>query len=416
MMEELELAYEPAYEGSKEHLEHELTQRFSTEGRGPIDELHLAAYLGKTLLDKNRELEQKLKRLQKFAEDTLATNQILSRHLAETKDHLQTSNLTCEHLEARLEEKARANDSLRKARDTRQASLEQKTRTIQDLEERVELLEKELAEQKARLEQRDHKCKSCSLSKSRRRGEEEEEGRGPSEGTDGAEALKECETTHQREVETLKLKLQQTELQHRVAARNLQEVLAENQNLSLSLEKAETESQELQTRLKYLEDTYEKQSPDVPLMSPKCPSLTSTPKHAHVTRFPFGSPGSPHSKTPHWGVSNGGSTSAAVVGGGGGEKGMSLFNELDSHCSHLQSQYEDLLERCTCPASVQHRGDHIQLTPPLSNATTTAALVAVGHGEEGKPSLERPLMELFDEMFSTLRETAQVADRLVERR
>ena len=37
MMEELELAYEPAYEGSKEHLEHELTQRFSTEGRGPID-------------------------------------------------------------------------------------------------------------------------------------------------------------------------------------------------------------------------------------------------------------------------------------------------------------------------------------------------------------------------------------------
>lgn len=36
-MEELELTYEPAYESSKEHLEHELAQRLSTEGRGPID-------------------------------------------------------------------------------------------------------------------------------------------------------------------------------------------------------------------------------------------------------------------------------------------------------------------------------------------------------------------------------------------
>lgn len=39
-------------------------------------ELQLAAFLGKTLLEKNGELELKLRKLQEFAEETLATNQV----------------------------------------------------------------------------------------------------------------------------------------------------------------------------------------------------------------------------------------------------------------------------------------------------------------------------------------------------
>ena len=39
-------------------------------------ELQLAALLGKTLLEKNGELELKLKRLQDFAEETLVANQV----------------------------------------------------------------------------------------------------------------------------------------------------------------------------------------------------------------------------------------------------------------------------------------------------------------------------------------------------
>ncbi len=39
-------------------------------------ELQLAALLGKTLLEKNGELEVKLMKLQEFSEDTLATNQV----------------------------------------------------------------------------------------------------------------------------------------------------------------------------------------------------------------------------------------------------------------------------------------------------------------------------------------------------
>lgn len=39
-------------------------------------ELQLAGYLGKTLLDRNNDLEAKLKRLEEFTEETLHTNKV----------------------------------------------------------------------------------------------------------------------------------------------------------------------------------------------------------------------------------------------------------------------------------------------------------------------------------------------------
>lgn len=39
-------------------------------------ELQLAALLGKSLLKKNSELEQSLRRLQEYAEETMSTNQV----------------------------------------------------------------------------------------------------------------------------------------------------------------------------------------------------------------------------------------------------------------------------------------------------------------------------------------------------
>lgn len=371
--------------------------------------MHLAAYLGKTLLDKNRDLEQKLKRLQKFAEDTLAANQILSRNLAESKEHLQASNLTCEHLEVQLEEANETSSSLRKARDMRQVTLEQKNKTIQELEERIDTLQKELADQRAKPEWRDNRYKNCSCPTKPTGGLEGALGSTPFGGADVVEARgHETEVALLQEIETLKLKLNQSDLQCRRVTKELQEALGENQNLSLSIEKVEEENRELQLRLRCFEDAYEKQNVDAPLMSPRCPSLTSTPKHTHVTRFPFGLPSSPRSKVPQG--TEGGSTASPMAG----EKGMSLFNELDSHCSHLQSQYDDLLERCTCSASMNHRGDHTLLT----QLDTPSNQVGHGEGQEEdeKPSMEKPLRELFDALFSTLKETAQVADRLVERR
>ena len=43
-------------------------------------DLQLAALLGKTLLEKNTDLEVKLKRLEDFAEETLVSNQVSYRH------------------------------------------------------------------------------------------------------------------------------------------------------------------------------------------------------------------------------------------------------------------------------------------------------------------------------------------------
>ena len=47
-----------------------------------ILELQLAALLGKSLLKKNNELEQNLRRLQEFAEETVSSNQV--KHLSIT--------------------------------------------------------------------------------------------------------------------------------------------------------------------------------------------------------------------------------------------------------------------------------------------------------------------------------------------
>ena len=42
-------------------------------------ELQLAALLGKSLLKKNNELEQNLRKLQEFAEETVSANQVSER-------------------------------------------------------------------------------------------------------------------------------------------------------------------------------------------------------------------------------------------------------------------------------------------------------------------------------------------------
>lgn len=47
-------------------------------------ELQLAALLGKTLLEKNGELELKLRKLQDFAEETLSTPVLLTQPLDST--------------------------------------------------------------------------------------------------------------------------------------------------------------------------------------------------------------------------------------------------------------------------------------------------------------------------------------------
>ena len=307
-----------------------------------------------------------------------------------------------------MEELNKSNDSLRKARDMRQVNVEQKSKTISDLQERIDTLEKELHLQNTKLEWKDSKCRNCSQVMRQRDGKEE--GGDPVEPSGQAHG---AEGALRHEVEVLKMRLQQAELQHKRVAKDLQETLAENQNLSLSLERAEEESQ---ARVRYYEDVCDKHNAaDTPLMSPKCSSLTSTPKHGHLTKFPFGTPGSPHNKIHRGTEVVAGGT--AVTGGPGG--GISLFSELDSQCCHLQSQYEDLLDHCTCPASVPHRGDQTQPTPSDANS---ASVVRKGEGEmkpgeeDGRPALEKPLRELFEAVFSTLRETAQVADRLIERK
>ena len=77
--------------------------------------------------------------------------------------------------------------------------------------------------------------------------------------------------------------------------------------------------------------------------------------------------------------------------------GKSIFSELDSEYSSLQQQYQNLLTNCVC--SAQHN------VVEKSNITRSSSISC---GRRGA------FKELFDELFATLRQTAQVADKLME--
>lgn len=211
-------------------------------------------------------------------------------------------------------------------------------------------------------------------------------------------------TDLQSKVEDLTLKLRNATYQKKKIESGFREVAAENQVLSKNLEKAETEIAELQTRLRSYEEATEKQSLEYPLTSPKLqgyPTLTPTPTKSgsfhYQSSSPFGdeSPRLLFQKPPKLGE-------IAL--------GASLFSELDSQYSTLQMRYEDLLQQCTCSASLVHKSKHNLSLEPLETD---------GAQSTSKPendSFDKPFKELFDEVFATLRQTAQVADRLIERK
>lgn len=158
------------------------------------------------------------------------------------------------------------------------------------------------------------------------------------------------------------------------AEKKLEEALAENESLDKSLEKAEIEIDDLAKKLSLTEDPLIKQS------------LPSTPKHFHSTS----------TAQPSFSLSENHSPDAC---------GISIFNELDSQFSLLQTSYDSLVEGCTCSASLHHRN--------RSNTEKGGHGVAVEQRKRNV-SASTPFKDLFDEIFANLKQSAKVADRLFE--
>lgn len=309
----------------------------------------------------------------------------------------------CEQLEQKIEELERTNEGLQKSCDSGKSLIEQKCTRIRELEEKLEALQEDYGNMK------EH-CESLEHSQVKDVPSEEVVASPKTARSISFSGVLRYSSPPRAEIQDLQdtiddlmLKLQNANYQKQKLENDFKEVVADNQALGKSLEVAEAEVAELQARVKLFEEASEKPSLEGPVTSPRSQGLTnSTPTCG--SSFLCQSPGM-ESSPSHLPL-----RSPKVSSAMEGLLGTSLFSELDSQYSMLQQQYEDLLHRCTCSASLAYKNKR-HFSVEQDEAVDSQPL-----GETQSQMKDRPFKELFDEVFATLRQTAQVADRLIERK
>ena len=338
---------------------------------------------------------------------------MLTRQLNESKDSLHFANQSCEQLEVRVEELERSYRELERTCEYRQESLQQKNWALEEIQGRLSSqqeeheklgqryhdLEQALAKENEEVEEQSPKNRSRSVSLSR--------GSLSARSSHSPEAIE-----LQDLVDTLTVRLQNSNYQKQKLEQELHEVAEESQVLGKSLEKAEQEISDMQVKIKAYEESAERQSYEASLSSPRPSALlqTSTPVHGGEACFQYTAGGSrsvaPLEDSPSHYQSQRGLSYESVIG-------TSLFGELDAQYSSIKQQYDDLLQRCTCSASVHHHRVKLAVQQERTDSETTA--VACNAHAAADVISPRPFRELFEEVFATLKQTAQVADRLIER-
>ncbi len=296
------------------------------------------------------------------------------RQLAETKDSLHFSNHLCEQQELKVDELEKSNNRLRKLCNERQNLLEQKNSKLVEIEENVICVRDENDRIKAKLENirtsggdgggavkhENGRSHSLTITTSSNKEESEE-----------LAQLKEAYSE-------LTVKLQNSMFQKKRLERQLEEVISENLSLTTTAERTEIDYAELQQKIEELSKESSETSPislnttfSAPRIDSRLPSLSES-----AADMPFEN-----------------------------AKGESLFSELGGtqySSLHHHNCGDFLQQKCTCSGAgvVLHkrsggnrRGDTTDYSPSRES---------------------KSFKELFDEMFATLRQTAEVADRLIE--
>lgn len=314
--------------------------------------------------------------------------QVTTRQLSESRDSLQFSIKSCEQLELKIDELEKVNCRLERLCENRQTLIDQKSAALQELEEEYRQLKLKYDQMQQKSEQNkdsDNDDKdaneppvklNCHLHKPLM--------------LERTQEILELKAV----VEELTLKVQKLSYQRQKAERQLEEVMSENEELTVNAEQTESEIAELQAKLKIYEEVFELQNCDSAALSPKiqAPPLASTPYRGDIQ--------SPINKTP---IQKSHKSSTSEI-----QFGMSLFSELDEEYSTLRQNYCQLVQECTCSASLPHK--HKYTRSQVSTGVSPDTVQPTLH------DLNKPLKDLFDEVFHTLEQTAQVADRLIERK
>ena len=333
---------------------------------------------------------------------------MLQRQLSECREALRFANQTCEQFEERVEELEVELRGVKSQCMDRESAVSRKSQLIQQLETRLEaveqknlLLEKEigcLREQRKVGDSITTHCRSRSQS-------------GPS--------LMVKETASQGELQSqvkeLTTKLLDSIYQRGKLQEGLEKLLSENHKLTECLATADSEVGELQSKIMVLENALAEKDSTMLSTTPTKRSVSSTPTHStrrgRIPSTPTHSTFGLQSLSECF--SEDGLPSEAKLD----VTGMSLFSEFNSSHAQLQKTFDKLVSECKCPASVPYRLG-------MGSGYCADAVTKVGasgcDATTGKTSIKstkkESLTDLFQEVFTTLKQTTLVADKLLERK
>lgn len=295
---------------------------------------------------------------------------------------MQFSNTSCEQLEQKIEELEHNNKQLQKLCNIQQSLLAQKTSALVDTQKdfaQLKCQHEQLLQVKAAVEETNTSYEADQMLNMK--SEVENKHLDTNKSSDITELQSSLADLVQN-VQNLTLQKQKFESQ-------LEEVMNENQSLVKALERADDEIVDLQTRLR----SYEEKTLD--LISPK---LRSCPFSEIPNFSPCDNIQSPLALQPTDKACKSPQNSSSSQ-----DTGLSLFRELDVQYSTLQQRYCELVEQCTCSASLLHK-KWLPSVKPSANS------------QENSMVTDAPFKELFDEVFASLKQTTLVADKLFTRK
>ena len=270
---------------------------------------------------------------------------------------------------------------LQKLCDIQQTLLAQKTESLKDLQDDYAQLKHNYEQLKVKMAIKENEADNCIVDQQLSSNNLKSSNGGMFPDKGNCSEFDELQST----VAELTAKVQNSTFQKQKLQREFEDVVNENQSLLKALERADSEMAELQMKLRHFEES----SMESVILSPRAGHSFTTTSLTDDLPSPLTS----HKchKSPKRSISE-------------QIDGVSLFSELDSQYSSLQQRYEEMVEECTCSASLIHK-------KWLSFKTENPAANVQDNGEV----METPLKELFDEVFATLKQTTLVADKLIKR-
>lgn len=300
------------------------------------------------------------------------------------RSSLQFSNTSCEQLEQKIEELEHNNKRLQKLCSIQQSLLAQKNTALVDLQKdftRLKCQREQLLLVKASCEETNtsHEVQEMLQSKNMKSEVENE----PLHTNDNSDI-----TELKSSVAELAQNVQKVTLQKQKVESQLEEIMNENQSLVKALERADDEIIDLQTKLR----SYEEKVLDLTSPKSRCP-FSNTPQFPPCDNL----------QSPFALQLTDKACKSPQNTGNNQDTGLSLFCELDIQYSSLQQRYCELVEQCTCSASLFHK-KWLPSEKPSVNL------------QEHSMVTDAPFKELFEEVFATLKQTTLVADKLIERK